>query len=87
MVHTGSISINGVNDSELIEILKIKEKHESDMLFNPSQMQPLNENMNGVVKQTAYNNVVLTFHNEDGLKAVLGILKVLTNEERSATTT
>jgi hypothetical protein len=86
MKKTGSITINGISDSELIEILKIKEKHESDMMFNPASMKPHNEIINGQQKQEGYDNAVLAFNNEDGLKAVLGILKVLNHEEGTAAT-
>jgi hypothetical protein len=83
MTRNGSITLNGIRDSELIVILKVKEKNESNLTFNPQQMQPAVEVVqpNNQQKQVGYNNVILHWQNEDGLKAVLEILHELNHKD------
>jgi hypothetical protein len=79
MTRNGSITLNGIRDSELIVILKVKEKSESNLTFNPQQIQPVMEAVqpNNQQKQVGYNNVIVHWQNEDGLKAVLEMLHEL----------
>jgi hypothetical protein len=82
MTRHGNITLNGVLDSELIVILKVKEKNESNLTFSPQQMQPVMEVVQpgNHQKQVGYNNVILNWQNEDGLEAVLEILREFTHK-------
>jgi hypothetical protein len=80
---TGSITLNGIGDHNLAEIIRVKIKHEDALIFNPQQMQP---NMTmipprpGVAqqqKQDGYNNAILAWKDLKGLKAVLEILQAI----------
>jgi hypothetical protein len=82
---SGQITINGISDNELIKILEVKAKHEGGLIFNPQQMQAnvqlTHPNKPPVQpKDSAYNNVILQFSNENGLKAVREILHHLVEE-------
>jgi hypothetical protein len=82
---SGQITINGISDKELIKILEVKDKQEGSLIFNPQQMQAnmqvAHPNRPPVQpKDAAYNNVILQFTNENGLKAVREILHHLTEE-------
>jgi hypothetical protein len=86
---TGQLMVNGISDRELIKILEVKERHEGSLIFNPAQMQanmqvqhpnrpPVQQ------KEAAYNNVILQFTDDKGLKAVREILHHLTEEPPTA---
>ena len=81
---SGSITINGISDSEFIKILEVKSKHEQVLIFNPQQMQAIVEQRQAMPgqqpqqKQIGYNNVILTWSTNQGLIAVLEILRALT---------
>jgi hypothetical protein len=61
----GQITLNGISDANLILILQEKERLKSFNL-NPQQLQQYNAGPNMV----AYNTCVLTWTNDEGLKAV-----------------
>src|SRR5260370_27724782 len=78
---TGSVTINGVSDKDILKILEVKIKHEKVVQFNPNQLQVVNTNQ---PSQQLYNNVVLIWQNEDGMFAVHKIISILLEkEERS----
>lgn len=77
---TGSIVLNGVTDTDLVRILEVKIKHERVVSFNPPQMQPVNTQQGQTYRQV-YNNVILGWTNEEGLKAVHQILSILLEKE------
>src|SRR5260370_40362862 len=78
---TGSVTINGVSDKDLVKILEVTIKHEKVVQFNPNQLQVLNTNQ---PSQQLYDNVVLIWQNEDGMFAVHKIISILLEkEERS----
>jgi hypothetical protein len=73
---TGSVTMNGITDRDLVIILEVKEKHEGKLTFNPQQMQPVNQ-----PKQT-YNNVTVGWTDHSALKGVQEILQRLAPEEK-----
>jgi len=78
---TGTLTLNGVRDGELVRILEVKMRHEHSLNFNPQQMQiaHLNQPPHGNVQ--VYNNVVLGWTNESGLQAVQEIVHYLLKKE------
>ncbi|MGH9432637.1 MAG: hypothetical protein ACRD3T_13930 [Terriglobia bacterium] len=79
----GSITINGVDDKELVAILEIKVKHEQALDFNPQQLQPvLNNQTRQPIQPQTYNNAVFTWKSEDGLQAVREIVSMLLKIEK-----
>jgi len=76
---SGSITINGITDKELVKILEIKMKHEGQFFFNPQQLQISPQNRSG--QETAYNNAVFTWGTESGLDAVYQIMAYLLKKE------
>ncbi len=77
----GTVTFNEVYDPQLDIIVRVKEKHEQSIQFNPQQMQPINRNTYppppppppGSTGQ-GYNNVVLNWEGQDGLAAISEIL-------------
>jgi len=76
----GTITINGVYDPQLETILRVKERHEASVRFNPQQMQPMQQPIvrPGYPPQPTppgnigegYNNVVINWDGEDGLAGI-----------------
>jgi hypothetical protein len=73
---TGTITLNGVTDSELIQILESKMRNEDKFTFSPSALQIQNKPN----QETAYNNAILVWTSEEGLKAVHEIIGLLINK-------
>jgi hypothetical protein len=73
---TGTITLNGVTDRELIQILESKMRNEGKFNFSPSALQIQSK----PGQETAYNNAILVWTSEDGLKAVNEIIGVLLNK-------
>lgn len=83
MVKSGNITINGITDEDLIKMLEVKKRHEVDLTFDPRQLQPVMEGPNQQQQhQAGYNNAILGWKTEDGLKAVLEILEHLTRHPK-----
>jgi hypothetical protein len=72
---TGSITLNGITDAQLIKILQVKEKN-ANFTFNPQQMQTGQINEGGQMK-SIYNNVVISWGAGEGLKTVRDLLNDL----------
>ena len=70
---TGTITINGITDRELIQILESKMRNEGKVNFSPSALQIQNK----PGQETAYNNAILVWTSEEGFKAVHEIIGVL----------
>lgn len=83
---SGSVTINGITDSELAEILEIKAKHVGQgqiFSFNPQTMNQANVNTSQGL-QSFYNNAQFGFSGEQGLKVVQEILNfLLTGAEKT----
>ena len=77
---SGSVTVNGINDSELAEILEIKAKAENLLSFNPQQLQVQRQG-NG---STLYTNATFNWGGVDGLNVVINILKMLSGEKATA---
>jgi hypothetical protein len=83
---TGSITVNGITDIELVKILEIKIHHEGKFAFNPQQLQLAPNRAPNAV--TVYNNAIFQFNSEQGLEAVSEIIRyLLKKEERKDATT
>jgi len=70
---SGNVTLNGINDAELIKILEVKEKN-PQVTFNPQTMQAIQQP--GNPPRQAYNNVQLGF-GPGGLSAVRDLLSTL----------
>lgn len=69
---SGSVTLNGLTDAELIIVLQEKEKANNLFTFNPQAMQPAN--LGGNPPRSGYNNVTLGWNNPQGIHAVMHIL-------------
>jgi hypothetical protein len=77
-MHSGSITLNGVNDKDLVKILEIKIKHEKSFQFNPQPMQVVGTNQPNIM---LYNNVIFSWQGDDGLEAVHSLISMLLKKE------
>jgi hypothetical protein len=87
---TGSIVINGIDDKELRTLLSVKIEHEESLIFSPNQLQPIQQPVyphrpgqpqpqpQPARQEQRYNNAVVSWNNEAGLKAVKELLHRLT---------
>ena len=85
----GNITINGIDDKQLRTMLTVKIEHEQVLVFNPNQLQPINTQRpqphqpgqppKPPMQEQRYNNAVLAWNGEEGLKAVKELLDRLTN--------
>ena len=78
---TGTVTLNGISDAELIMILKEKEKVPS-MTFPPNLMSQGTTQRAGMqqpipTSPAIYNNCQLSWTSDDGIKAVYSILHKL----------
>jgi hypothetical protein len=92
-MRSGTLTINGISDKDLIKILEIKTKYEGDLQFMPNAIQPINQApqqphrpggptaASAAPREQLYNNAVLNFTTDKGLKAVKEILHHLTEHE------
>jgi len=83
---TGSLTINGISDSDLVRIFEIKLKHEKSLAFNPQQLQTaMTQQHPGhnpqPIQPQQYNNALFGWQNEDGLEAVHQIISMLLKKE------
>jgi hypothetical protein len=75
---TGTITLNGITDRELIQILESKIRNEGKFTFNPQLLQ-LNQGRTS--PETCYNNAIFTWTNEEGLRAIHDITGLLLREQ------
>jgi hypothetical protein len=75
---SGTLTMNGVSDHDLLIVLEVKLKHEGKLIFNPQQMQA---GVQGNPPVSTYNNVVLSWNGSTGLNALIEILRRLHPEE------
>jgi hypothetical protein len=80
MIGNGTVVLNGINDKDLVKILEVKIRHERIVQFNPQQMQVVGTQQGTQI----YNNVVLNWQNEEGLKAVHQVISILLGREEHA---
>jgi len=83
MIANGSITINGISDSELVLILDFKIKHEGKFTFNPQQLQVARAAQPDL--ETLYNNAIFSWPNEQGLQVIHEIIGKLLKKEEHAT--
>jgi hypothetical protein len=77
----GSVTVNGINDRELVRILEIKVRHEQSLTFNPQQLQPIAGQQGQPIQPQHYNNAIFTWKNEDGLEGLREIVVMLLKKE------
>ena len=75
MQKSGSITLNGITTSELIEILKLYEQNDLLIEVNPKQMEAVHIMEGDETTKMVYNNVNLTWSDEPGLKIVSEIIR------------
>jgi hypothetical protein len=82
---TGSMTLNGITDPELVKILEIKIKHEKFFSFSPQAMQP--QSTGGQNPEQFYNNVQFGWNNRTGLEAVNEVVSFLVRKEEKKVAT
>lgn len=75
---TGTITLNGITDRELIQILESKIRNEGKFTFNPQLLQVSQGRSS---QETSYNNAIFTWLNEEGLRAIHEITGLLLREQ------
>jgi hypothetical protein len=74
----GTVTFNGVYDQQLETIIRVKERHESSIKFNPQQMQSISAYPPHTPPPGStgdgYNNVVINWDGDDGLAAISEML-------------
>jgi hypothetical protein len=83
---SGSVTINGITDTELAEILEIKAKHvgQSQVFsFNPQALRQGNINTAQGV-QSFYTDAQFNFTGDQGLKIIQEIVNFLLTENEKA---
>lgn len=85
MATAGSITLNGVSDKELGRIWELKAKHENKFGFQPNAMQPIYLNNNPSQPTGKYNNVVFTWQEDAGLKAVHEVIDYILRKDEQVT--
>jgi len=67
---SGNITLNGINDSQIAKIFEFKTTHGAQFViaFNSQQVQQ------AANQPTMYNNFVLAWSNDAGLKLVLQLV-------------
>jgi hypothetical protein len=93
-VLSGNITINGVDDKQLRTLITVKIEHEGSLIFNPQQLQPIPQQNQpprpGYPQQPqpqqpreqTYNNAMVSWNGEAGLKAVKQLLHELTETKQ-----
>lgn len=77
---SGSVTVNGITDNELAEILEMKAKQApSTFNFNPQQLQQQFQN-----GQTIYANATFSWSGEVGLQVVNNLLEMLLKKDEKA---
>jgi hypothetical protein len=71
----GSVTLNGVTDKELVVILEAKIRNEGKIGFLPASVQQ----GGGSAANPLNNQVLVTWPNEEGFKAVVHLLADLAN--------
>ncbi|MGC1482346.1 MAG: hypothetical protein WA789_01015 [Candidatus Acidiferrum sp.] len=71
---SGSMILNGVTDKQLAKIIEYKASHEGLFNFSLSQTQQVPTPPN---QPTTYNNFVILWGSDNGLKAVVELLASL----------
>ena len=77
MSRAGGLTLNGISDEDLREILGVKIKYDKTVYFNPQQIQPVTVQGGGQI----YNNVSLNWNSDDGLEAVYKVISILLKKE------
>jgi hypothetical protein len=82
---TGNIVINGIDDKQLVTLLKVKIEHEASFYFSPNSLQPATQPQRpgqppAPQREQVYNNATVAWSTEDGLKAVKHLLHELTEK-------
>ena len=71
---SGSMVLNGVTDKQLAKIIEFKASHEGLFNFNLSGIQQV---PTPPTQPATYNNFVMVWGNDNGLRAVLELLTSL----------
>lgn len=74
---SGNVQVNGLSDSELGQVWRIKAKHEDSLSFTANQLQPLPRQSG----EQFYNNAIFAWSNEDGLEAVREVINLILKKE------
>jgi len=79
-----SVTINGITDAELAEILEIKANNPNVLTFNPQQLGVQHYQPQGQQPSTVYSNAVLSGSGEAGIRIVQDILSFLLKKDEKA---
>jgi hypothetical protein len=67
---SGSVTLNGITDKQLVTVLEAKIHHENDVFFDPRHVQQTAMPAPNQTK-TVNNNVIVTWRTDVGFKAVI----------------
>ncbi|QEE27281.1 hypothetical protein FTW19_04195 [Terriglobus albidus] len=66
---SGSVTLNGLDDKQLVVVLEAKIRNEGKLFFNPQHIQQLPANPARPGGTMLNNNVIVSWQNEEGFKA------------------
>jgi hypothetical protein len=81
MAIQGSITLNGISDSELGKIWEFKARDGNKFTFQPNALQPV---MMNSAQTGIYNNVIFQWTDEVGFKVVHDIIGYLLKKDEQA---
>ena len=76
MAITGTITLNGVTDKQMIRVWEYKATAGNSFTFQPNALQP-----QITVTGTSYNNLIFAWQSEPGMKVVHEIIDFLLKKE------
>ncbi len=74
---TGSITLDGLDDRDLIVIMEVKQRHEGKLTFRPEQMQTVSQ-VNP--PKSIYNKAILFWNDNSSMDGIKEILNRLSGE-------
>lgn len=80
MAVSGSITLNGVTDTQMVRVWEYKAKANAAFGFQPNVLQPVPGGQG-----STYNNLLFNWQTEEGLKVVHEIIDYLLKKEEQAT--
>jgi len=85
---TGTITVSGVSEKQLADLIEFKIAHQGKFIFNPVQAQQQATQAKPPQQPSFfYNNVIISWNDDAGLKVVIELLLSLLSEPRPGTAT
>jgi len=77
---SGTVTVNGISDKEVVMILELKERHPGKFNFGLQQLQPTN--LPGNPPTSVYNNAVFTWSSHETFEIIMEILHRLSPQTK-----